>query len=70
MKGDAVYETSGSYSNSTGAWLGAYSYFPDTGGPFFIRGGYYIDSNSGGFCFGIANGHASSHGSFRVLLAF
>ena len=38
MKGDAVYETSGTYSSSTGAWLGASSNFPDTGSPFFRRG--------------------------------
>ena len=68
MKGDAVYETSGSYSSSTGAWLGAYSYFPGAGSPFFLRGGDCSISYSGVFYFSDTYGSASSYYSFRVAL--
>ena len=68
MKGDAIYETSGKYSNSTGAWLGACSGFPDTYSPFFRRDGIYSDSNSGVFCFNSTSGTAVISYSFRVAL--
>ena len=69
MKGDAVYETSGSYSSSTGAWLEAYSKFPYTSYPFFARGVNYDNSNAGVFCFYTADGSAYGGVSFRVVLA-
>ena len=68
MKGDAVYETSGSYSSSTGSWLGAHSYFPYTSYPFFLRGGGYSGSGSGVFYFNYPDGNTSDSNSFRVSL--
>ena len=70
MKGDAVYETSGSYSSSTGAWLEAYSYFPGTSDPFFGRGGYCSNGYAGVFYFSRTYGYAYSGSSFRVVLGF
>ena len=68
MKGDAVYETSEDYFSATGAWLGTYSYFPDTVYPFFRRGGVYSYSDSGVFFFYGTSGSAGSYDSFRVAL--
>ena len=68
-KGDGVYETSNNYSN-TNSWFGAYSGFPDTGNPFFNRGGNYRNSNAGVFYFSNDHGGANPHVSFRVALAF
>ncbi|MDR2436817.1 MAG: hypothetical protein LBD17_01915, partial [Endomicrobium sp.] len=42
--GDAVLETSTSGSGTT-SWLGDYSNFPYTSGPFFVRGGGYYDGS-------------------------
>ena len=69
-KGDAVYETSNSYSNSTGSWFAAYAYFPYTSSPFFYRGGYYSISGAGTFYFAGSYGSAYSNSSFRSVLAF
>ena len=68
--GDAVYETS---SNSASpwnlSWYGDYSYFPDTRGPFFRRGGnYYSGTVAGVFCFNDNIGFGTSDDSFRPVL--
>ena len=68
IKGDAIYETSNSYSNGTGSWFDAYADFPGTGTPFFARSGYCYYSSAGTFCFVSAGGHASSDNGFRVVL--
>ena len=68
IKGDAIYETSGSYSSSTGTWLEACSYFPHSDSPFFLRGGYYSATYSGSFCFSDSSGITGSNNSFRVSL--
>ena len=68
-KGDAVYETSVSYSNGTGSWFDAYAYFPSGAGPFFGRGGHYSDAAAGTFCFYYHYGNASGGYSFRPVLA-
>ena len=66
--GDAVYETSNSYSGSN-SWNSENSAFPDSNSLFFIRGGYYdASSNAGVFCFNKFSGNASSYSSFRVVL--
>ena len=67
-KGDAIYETSSTYSNSTGSWFGAYANFPNTTNPFFNRGGNYNNSNAGVFYFNNNNGNANSNNSFRPVL--
>ncbi|MNP39033.1 hypothetical protein D3C76_1325870 [compost metagenome] len=67
--GDAVYETSTSYSGST-SWYNDYSYMPYSGNPFFIRGnanGGAIDS--GMFYFSGATGDAYGGQGFRPVLA-
>ncbi|MBS5858452.1 MAG: hypothetical protein KIC60_08245, partial [Clostridium sp.] len=68
-KGDAVYETSVSYSNGTGSWFDACANLPDGDGPFFSRGGNYTGTIAGTFCFNDHNGDAVSYGSFRPVLA-
>ena len=67
-KGDAVYETSSTHSNSTGSWFGAKVYFPYSGNSFFFHGGIYSYSNPGTFCFDSGNGTAVSVNSFRSVL--
>ena len=69
-KGDGVYETSNQYSISSGSWFGAYSYFPYTSYPFFVRGGHCTNSNTGVFYFNIGDGVAYPRDSFRIILAF
>lgn len=66
--GDAVWETSSSYSGS-GSWYSDYSNFPNSSFPFFIRGGYcYNASAAGVFSFSNYNGGHDSSISFRVVL--
>lgn len=71
-KGDAVYETSTSYTGTTswnnGTGNSVRSYFPSTSYPFFGRGGYYGSSLAGVFFFSYNNGYSSSYDSFRVAL--
>lgn len=67
--GDAVLETSsrgdGSYS-----WNSDYSYFPNAGLPFFVRGGpYNYGTGAGAFAFYNADGGPYSSSGFRVCLA-
>lgn len=69
VRGDAVYETSKSYSISTGSWFLSTSGFPDSGYPFFLRGGYCYSSSAGSFFFNGNTGVSDSGGSFRVVLA-
>ena len=67
--GDAVYETSANGNSSNSSWYGDYSYFPDTSGPFFERGGYYgSGTNAGVFAFAHINGSYNSDISFRPVL--
>ena len=66
--GDAVYETSTSGRGST-SWYGDYSYFPDTSGPFFYRGGVYnYGAKAGVFYFGCYTGSSPGNVSFRPVL--
>ena len=68
-KGDAVYETSSSYSNGAGSWFDASPNFPHSFAPFFARGNIYSSSHAGAFCFSNADGPAYSITSFRLVLA-
>jgi len=66
--GDAVYETSNGYNSSSGSWYQDYSVFPDSGDPFFFRGGgYSYTTNAGLFCFYYYNGDANANYSFRPV---
>ncbi len=67
-KGDAVYETSSTHSNSTGSWFGASAYFPYSSLPFFYRGGDYISSNAGAFSFNSNSGCDQRYASFHPVL--
>ena len=67
-KGDAIYETSNSHSNSKGSWFDAYASFPSVENPFFDRGGSYSNSSAGMFYFATPDGHAYGYGGFRVVL--
>ena len=67
--GDAVYETSANGNSSNGSWYGDYSSFPNTGGPFFKRGGGYSNGAVAGvFFFYVSNGNSLSGSSFRPVL--
>ena len=68
-KGDAVYETSVSYSHGTGSWFDAYANFPNGASPFFNRGGGYNGTAAGTFYFSSNNGGAYGGRSFRPVLA-
>ena len=67
--GDAVWETSSSSSSSSGSWYNDCSYFPNSGYPFFERGGRYSSGSSAGlFAFGSYNGCDYDNLSFRVVV--
>ncbi|MDO5556984.1 MAG: hypothetical protein Q4G05_01890, partial [Clostridia bacterium] len=52
-------------------WFSDYSNRAHSGGPFFVRGGYWNNSSSAGlFASGYTNGVSNSNNSFRVVLAF
>ena len=66
--GDAVYETSSSYSGST-SWYADHSGFPYSNYPFFLRGGCSSSGSLAGlFIFYSNGGYDSSSNSFRVVL--
>ena len=70
-KGDAVYETSQTYSNKTGSWFSAYAGFPFDNFLFFHRGGdigHSAVTTSGTFCFTGSSGITSNATSFRVVI--
>ncbi len=69
-KGDAVYETSSTYSDSSSSWFGAYAGFPYSRGPFFLRGGIYGYTYAGTFFFNGTHGYAATNYSFRPVLVF
>ena len=69
IKGDAVWETSNSYLNSTGSWFVAHAGIPDTINPFFYRGGTSDETYAGVFFFNGSNGNSGTNGSFRLVLA-
>ena len=67
--GDAVYETSNS-SSGTNSWFKDYSYFVDSSGPVFGRGGRCDNGSYAGlFNFVRDNGVAYDTGGFRVVCA-
>ena len=66
--GDAIWETSNG-CNGQASWNSDYSYFPYTGAPFFLRGGYCNGgSGAGPFYFDNGDGSGGNGGSFRVVL--
>ena len=71
-KGDAVYETSTNYQNSTswnnGTGNSADSYFPHVTHSFFLRGGDSSYQYTGMFSFGNNAGHSFNVYSFRLIL--
>ena len=67
-KGDAVYETSSTCSSETDSWFSAEAKFPYSTAPIFCYGGIYNGASAGLFCFGISDGGAYSHGTFRLVL--
>ena len=68
-KGDAVYETSSSYSGKT-SWDSDTSIMPAGGTPFFARGGKTANASEAGiFSFSTTDGaNGSSVGAFRIVL--
>ena len=68
--GDAMYETSTSYTGTT-SWFTDYSELPYLTSPFFVRGGYFSGTTSAGiFSFYLFDGsNASATVGFRPTLA-
>ena len=64
--GDGTTETSTS-GNSTSSWHSANSCFVGTSRPFFLRGGYYINSIAGSFDFIFVNGDSFNYIGFRPV---
>ncbi len=70
VKGDAIYETSGSIDGSY-SWNEDYSYFPNTSWAFFPRGGMHSSGTIAGvFFFSSSKGDGGSSHSFCPALAF
>ena len=67
-KGEAIFETSGEYRDTEGAWFNSYTDFPFDEIVFFMRGGNAIDLKKGGFSFRRSNGLAYDTGTFRIIL--
>ncbi len=71
-KGDAIYETTTSYTGTTswnnGTGNSVHSGFPVASYPFFSRGGYCNSSDTGVFSFNCGIASSYSNSSFRVVL--
>jgi len=68
-KGDAVAETSTSGNTNNGAWFSDYSGFQNSVGPFFMRGGRWVDGiNAGAFAFNGNLGYCNVQLGFRAVL--
>ena len=65
LYGDAIYETSTSYSS--GSWCNDHVYYPSGAGPFFCRGGYYHDDNDAGAFHFIGATGGGDYGGFRAV---
>ena len=66
--GDAVRETSTSDTGTSG-WNDDYSYFPGLYGPFFFRGGSYLNTSGAGlFAFHRTGGSSHYYHGFRPVL--
>ena len=66
--GDAVYETSSSYTDYN-SWYSDCSTFPNTDSPFFRRSGrFHAESYVGAFFFHATSGNAHEDGGFRVVV--
>ena len=73
--GDATAEVTGDVGRNSNAWqpgtniIGSYSVFVDPDNPWFVRGGYYDDTESVSFSFGPYDGSGGDYGSFRLSLS-
>ena len=67
-RGDAIFETSGEYKDTEGAWFNSYTDFPVDELVFFMRGGNAIDLKDGEFSFRRSNGLPYNTGGFRIIL--
>ncbi len=68
--GQALYETNNGNNNTTEQWNGNWMYFVESSGPWFGRGGYYVNGSGAGlFYAGSGRGLASGNYAFRVALA-
>ena len=57
--------------SETNNWYNDYVRFVSTGGPWFIRGGYYDSKNNAGiFYYNIANAGSFKRGSFRSVIIY
>jgi prepilin-type N-terminal cleavage/methylation domain-containing protein len=69
FKGDAVYETSSNGIATQLGWFSDYTNMPNTGRPWFIRGGYWGDgSDAGAFSFYLTYGSPGVNHGFRPVL--
>ena len=66
--GDAIYETSNSFSDMK-SWYLDYSKFPYSNSPFFVRGGFYDSNTSAGiFSFSNPTEEEILTSSFRIVI--
>ena len=66
--GDGILETSTTGEGST-SWHGDYSCFPNSGAPFFTRGGgLWNDTPAGAFAFNVTAGNPHIRSGFRAVL--
>ena len=67
--GDATKETLKIFGNVNGGWYGENTFFPNSGYPWFIRGGYWNNGATAGiYGFNLDSGVASTGYSFRAVL--
>ena len=67
--GDAIYETSNGYSDSSASWHKDYVNFTNNSYPFFFRGGRdTYTTNAGTFSFGRTTGENSIYDGFRLTI--
>ena len=68
-KGDAIYETSSNGIATNLGWFGDYTNMPNTGGPWFVRGGTWsYAAGAGLFNFNSSGGNPLSSANFRVVI--
>ena len=68
--GDATKETLATFGNTSGGWYSDYARFPNSGNPWFYRGGHYSHGTPAGvFSFSYLNGVDYSNDSARAVLS-
>ena len=67
-RGDAIWETSNTYSSNTSSWQATSAKFPYASNPFFLRGGSATVTGAGIFHFKYGTGSGYASASFRMVM--